>query len=61
MTAPRVKLVCPECGSADVIKDATVKWDEVAQAWTVAGVQDWEMCQACDAERDNLADRIPIK
>jgi hypothetical protein len=29
----RVKMVCCECGSEDVLADAYAEWDAVAQVW----------------------------
>lgn len=47
---PRIKIVCEECGSDDVMKDAWAEWDTTAQAWVIHSTQDHEYCNACEGE-----------
>jgi hypothetical protein len=47
----RVKMVCAECGSDDVLADAYAEWDKENQCWTVQNVMDkGHHCNACDGE-----------
>lgn len=48
----RVKIVCAECGSDNVSKDATAHWNVETQAWDqVAAVFDKpNFCQDCEIE-----------
>ncbi len=39
--------VCARCGSADVIRDASLRWDR-AKGWVVAEYRDGWDCRACD-------------
>lgn len=45
--------VCPECGSEDIVKDATAAWSHAEQDWTLAGTQDNCVCQACEWQGAN--------
>lgn len=57
----RVRPICPKCGSADIVKDASAQWDEENQCWSLSGTYDGETCQACDAEGDDLSTFMPIE
>jgi hypothetical protein len=47
----RILIVCSECGSTDVTRDATASWDFNSQTWELAGVQDQGSCNECGEER----------
>jgi hypothetical protein len=49
-TPPRVRLVCPECGSEDIRRDALAYWDDVNQAWALCGTLDEGSCNDCAAD-----------
>lgn len=46
----RIQIVCSNCGSDDVRRDAWATWDEGAQDWTLGEVFDQGFCAACDGE-----------
>lgn len=46
----RINIVCSECGSDDVRRDAWACWDVEAQEWTLGEVFDQGFCAACDGE-----------
>lgn len=47
----RVKYVCSECGSDDVLADAYAEWDEEHQRWELTDTFDkGAHCNACDGE-----------
>lgn len=47
----RVKMVCRECGSEDVLADAYAEWNVELQQWEVQNVFDkGSFCQQCDGE-----------
>jgi hypothetical protein len=59
---PRYKMVCPDCGSDDVSKDATVRWDVDKQAWGVTGLFDGGHCDGCDIELKRFNEvEIPLE
>lgn len=47
---PKIRKICAECGSENVVADAWAEWDEYAQDWVLANVFDYEFCQACESE-----------
>lgn len=49
----KVKLTCPFCGSEDIVKDATAKWDFEKQEMVLNNVYEvrWD-CGDCGAEFD---------
>ncbi|MDF0490402.1 hypothetical protein PX554_19930 [Sphingomonas sp. H39-1-10] len=51
-----VKPVCRICGSEDVSRNATVRWDQDLQDWTLTGMFDNATCDDCGAESDALCD-----
>jgi len=47
----RIRVVCGQCGSDDVLADAYAEWDVGAQAWVVANVFDkGSFCNQCEGE-----------
>jgi hypothetical protein len=58
MTA-RYKMVCPYCGSEDVSKDATVRWDVDHQCWGVSAIFDGGHCDGCNTELKRV-DQVEI-
>ena len=50
MTKVSVYITCPQCGSPDVLCDATARWDFEAQDWSLSGTNDDRTCQSCDYE-----------
>lgn len=46
----KVHVVCPRCGSPDVVVDAAARWDFDAQAWTLSSTYDERTCQTCGYE-----------
>lgn len=43
----KVRLCCPDCGSTDIVRDATATWNEDTQDWECSGVQDAMTCHEC--------------
>lgn len=56
----RIVMVCRNCKSEDVCRDATAKWSKTLQTWKLAGVQDQGYCSTCGEtvieERTQLAE-----
>lgn len=46
-------LVCPKCGSEDVIADASAAWSRVEQCYELICTHDNHTCQACGWEGNN--------
>lgn len=43
----RIQILCATCGSPEVSRDATARWNVGLQDWVLAGVQDQATCEAC--------------
>lgn len=46
----KVRMVCENCGSEDVYRDALTSWDIETQEWTIAGTLDSNGCNTCGEE-----------
>lgn len=42
--------LCIHCGSSNVWKDATARWDSERQEWVTKDIFDNDWCEDCDAE-----------
>lgn len=49
-----IALICRQCGSKDVTRDALAEWDEVAMDWSISVTLDNCDCNACGASGDDL-------
>ena len=47
---PKIKMICPHCGSDDVTRDALARWSVEGQKWKVSSELDSMECEACDRE-----------
>jgi hypothetical protein len=47
---PRIEIVCTDCGSTDVRRDATAAWNTETQEWELCAVQDQGYCEKCEGE-----------
>ena len=47
---PKIKMICPECGSDDVTRDCLGRWSVERQTWEVSSELDNMQCEACDRE-----------
>lgn len=55
----KVRKVCKECGSEDVVSDAWVGWNIETQEWdSVDIVFDMEYCKNCDGETTIIDEEI---
>jgi hypothetical protein len=45
-----MRVICRECGSEDVVRDAWVRWDASSQAWEIATTLPAAYCHQCDGE-----------
>ena len=41
---------CKACGSRDVFRDASAKWDITSQQWVLASVHDHADCSQCNGD-----------
>jgi hypothetical protein len=48
--APRIEIVCRQCGGNAVARDAWAEWDVATQAWVLGAVFDYAYCHDCDGE-----------
>jgi hypothetical protein len=56
MAEQSVRMICRECGSEDVTREAWAAWDAGAQEWVLGAVFDFAFCHACmtDAKLEEL-------
>ena len=47
---PKIKMICPYCGSDDVTRDALARWSVPEQKWEVSSELDTMQCEACGRE-----------
>jgi len=47
---PKIKMICPYCGSDDVTRDALARWSVAEQTWEISSELDGMQCEACDRE-----------
>lgn len=45
-----IRIVCRDCGSDDVARDAWASWDEDRQEWILQAVFDAGFCHRCEEE-----------
>lgn len=46
----KVKLLCPHCGSDDIVRDSSSEWDTTLQEWVTRAVYDHMACETCERE-----------
>lgn len=46
----KVKMICSNCGSTNVWKDANARWNETTQKWELLNTFDNDYCEDCDGE-----------
>ena len=47
---PKLQMVCEECGSTHVTRDAWAEWDEDEQDWVLGAVFDYAFCHDCQGD-----------
>lgn len=45
-----IRIVCNDCGSDDIARDAWANWDEDRQEWVLHSVLDAGFCHRCEEE-----------
>lgn len=55
MTDPKIKIVCAECGSENVMRDAYACWNVERQEWELQCVFDQGYCDKCAETGDSEA------
>lgn len=43
-----MRIICADCGSSHVSRDAWANWDEMRQAWVLGAVFDDGHCHRCE-------------
>lgn len=46
----KIKIVCSDCGSDAVMRDAWATWDVDLQDWVLGNVFDQGHCEICECE-----------
>lgn len=49
---PKINIVCADCGSEDVHRDANADWNVDTQQWELGAVFDQGYCGSCGEERE---------
>ena len=56
----KVRIICADCGSDDVRRDADVAWNCNTQEWELCAIYDQGSCEACgdevSLEEEEIAD-----
>lgn len=47
---PKLRMVCEECGSTHVTRDAWAEWDEDEQDWVLGAAFDYAFCHDCQGD-----------
>lgn len=59
---PKIKMVCPSCGSDDVTRDCLGRWSVEEQKWEVSSELDCMQCEACGEEIGGDGfDEVPLE
>jgi hypothetical protein len=46
----RIAIICGNCGSGEVSRDAWANWDTREQQWVLGAVFDYGHCHRCEGE-----------
>lgn len=46
---PKVQMVCAQCGSAQVTRDAWAEWSVDEQDWQLGAAFDYAFCHRCES------------
>jgi hypothetical protein len=49
-SSKRIAIICGNCGSDEVSRDAWANWDAREQEWVLGAVFDYGHCHRCDGE-----------
>lgn len=55
----KIRMQCAKCHSENVSRDASAKWDEDAQEWSLAAVYDAAACDDCGNSRATI-EEVPL-
>lgn len=47
---PRITIRCAACGSDNVMRDASARWDDASQSWFLGEVFDAAFCDSCECD-----------
>lgn len=50
MAEKPVRMVCRDCGSELVTRDARAEWDVRTQDWVLGAIYDYAFCHACEGD-----------
>ena len=53
---PKIELLCPTCGAADMTRDACARWNAETGAWELSSTYDVMTCDACGNEHYECAE-----
>jgi len=54
-----VRMVCEDCGSEEVTRDAWAEWNVATQDWGLGAVFDYAYCHRC--QRDARIEEVPME
>ena len=60
MATAKIRIVCPECGSDNIVKDASARWNVETGAWELSTTYDATTCDDCGHESDDHFDHIQV-
>lgn len=47
---PKLRMVCEDCGSEEVTRDAWAEWNVETQDWELGAVFDYAYCHRCQGD-----------
>lgn len=50
MSERKIKMLCPCCGSDNIVRDAYASWDIETQAWVLLATYDDMKCESCGSD-----------
>ena len=56
---PKLQMVCEDCGSEEVTRDAWAQWNVETQDWELGAVFDYAYCHRC--QREAHIEEVPLK
>lgn len=55
-----ITIRCAACGSDDVMRDASARWDDASQSWLLSSVFDAGFCDSCEGDVSLVELPLPL-
>lgn len=54
----KIHLICPECGSSNIVADAFATWNYTKQSWELSATLDGRNCNDCGEEIEPIEESL---